>query len=99
MPKRGFISAKLKPWIEARQRFHLSDAQVQMARELGMNPKKLGGLANHRQESWKVPLPRFIELCYEKQLRRIQPLDVRSIEEKEAARRARKESRRAAGCR
>jgi hypothetical protein len=88
MPKVGFVPAKLKPWIEARERFHLSHAQVQMARELGMNPKKLGGLANHRQEPSKVPLPRFIELRYEKQFHRTRPLDVRSIEEKEAARRA-----------
>jgi len=58
-PKR--LPAELQAWVHARQRFHLSHAQVQMARELGMNPKKLGGLANHRQEPWKVPLPRYIE--------------------------------------
>jgi hypothetical protein len=94
MPKPGFIPAKLRPWIEARQRFRLSHAQVQMARELGMNPKKLGCIANHRQESWKVPLPQFIEQCYEKRFRRIQPIDARSIEEKEAERRAGKRSAR-----
>src|SRR5215471_10593474 len=44
-------------WVEARRRFRLSHAQVQMARELGMNPKKLGKLANDRQEPWKAPLP------------------------------------------
>lgn len=32
-----------------------------MARELGLNPEKLGGLANHRQEPWKMPLPEYIE--------------------------------------
>jgi hypothetical protein len=26
-----------------------------------MNPRKLGGLANHRQEPWKVPLPQYKE--------------------------------------
>jgi hypothetical protein len=31
-----------------------------MARELGMNPKKLGKLDNHDQEPWKLPLPEFI---------------------------------------
>jgi len=92
MPKAGFIPDKLKPWIEAGQRFRLSHAQVQMARELGMNPKKLGGMANHGQQPWKVPLPQFIEQCYEKQFRRTQPIDVRSIEEKETERRARKSS-------
>jgi len=47
MPKKGFIPNKLKPWIEARKKYHLTHAQIQMARELGMNPKKFGSLANH----------------------------------------------------
>ena len=51
----------LQVWIDAGKRLHLSHAQVQMARELGMNPKKLGKLANHKQEPWKLPLPQFIE--------------------------------------
>ncbi len=64
MPKAEFIPQKLRPWIEARKHYHLSHAQVQMARELGMNPKKLGGVANHKQEPWKMPLPQFIEHHY-----------------------------------
>jgi hypothetical protein len=32
-----------------------------MARELGLNPDKFGKLANHKQESWKLPLPQYIE--------------------------------------
>lgn len=44
------IPPNLLPWIEVRKRFRLSHTQIQMARELGMNPKKFGGLANHRQE-------------------------------------------------
>ena len=36
------IPTKLKPWFEARRRFKLSHAHTQMARELGMNPRKLG---------------------------------------------------------
>ena len=55
------IPEKLQIWIDARKRYHLSHAQVQMARELGLNPKKFGGLANQRQEPWKMPLPQFIE--------------------------------------
>ena len=96
MPKAGFIPNKLKPWIEARERFHLSHAQVQMARELGMNPKKLGKISNHRQEPWKLPLPQFIAHCYEKQFHRKQPQDIRSIEEKESEKRARKDTSRTA---
>jgi hypothetical protein len=37
-----------------------------MARQLGLNPKKLGSLDNHRQEPWKEPLPQFIERLYGK---------------------------------
>jgi len=67
------IPEKLKVWIDARKRFHLSHAQVQMARELGLNPKKFGKLANHKQEPWKIPLPLFIEHLYRKQFGRERP--------------------------
>jgi hypothetical protein len=94
------IPEKLKVWIEARKRFHLSHAQVQMARELGLNPKKFGKLANQKQEPWKAPLPQFIEHLYWKRFRRERPEVVMSIEEKARDERrkklARKEARRAA---
>jgi hypothetical protein len=64
--KRTFIPNRFKPWIGARQRFHLSHAQVQMALELGLNPKKFGKVANHRDETWKLPLPDFIAKPYER---------------------------------
>ena len=93
MGRKKPIGAELKPWIEARQRYRLSHAQVQMARELGMNPKKLGKIANHRQEPWKLPLPQFIEQCYEKRFGVERPQDVCSIEKREADRLARKLAR------
>ena len=52
-----------------------------MARELGMNPERLGGLDNHRQERWKLPLPLFIEELYRTRLGRARPEFVLSIEE------------------
>ena len=75
------IPPKLQLWIDARNRFHLSHAHIQMARELGMNPKKFGSLANHKQEKWKSPLPVFIEECYFKRFGKTRPDHVRSIEE------------------
>jgi hypothetical protein len=60
------IPEKYQPWIDARKRYHLSHAHIQMARELGLNPKKFGGLANTKQEPWKLPLPEFIEELYSK---------------------------------
>jgi hypothetical protein len=44
-----------------------------MARELGLNPGKLGKISNHRQEPWKAPLPQFIEHLYLKQFGREEP--------------------------
>ena len=82
MPKPSFIPQKLRPWIEARKRFNLSHAQVQMVRELGLNPKKLGSMVNHKQEPWTRPLPRYIEHLYRKQLGKDIPDDTRSIESK-----------------
>ena len=52
-----------------------------MARELGMNPKKLGKLANHRQEPWKAPLPQFIETLYYKRFLKLQPENIMTIEQ------------------
>jgi hypothetical protein len=68
-------------WVEARKRYHLSHAQVQMARELGLNPRKLGKLASHRQEPWKVPLPQFIEYLYRKRFGRERPQAVTPVEQ------------------
>jgi hypothetical protein len=76
------IPEDMQRWIEARKRFHLSHAQVQMARELGMNPRKLGSLDNHKQEPWKAPLPIFIEQLYRKRFGKSQPDRVISIEDR-----------------
>lgn len=92
--KKGKIPQKLQPWIEARKRFRLSHAHVQMARELGLNPGKLGRVDNHRQEPWKAPLPIFIENLYEKRFGRRKPERVLSIEELVEERRLKKEARR-----
>jgi hypothetical protein len=89
------IPASLQPWIEARRRFRLSHEHVQMARELGMNPKKLGKLDNHHQEPWKLPLPQFIRKLYSKRFGKERPNAVRSIEEMVVAK-ARKQSKKAA---
>jgi len=76
------LSEKDRAWIEARRRHRLSDAQVQMARELGMNPRKLGKIDNHRQEPWKAPLPIFIADCYRRRFGKERPDRVRTVEER-----------------
>ncbi len=86
---------KLQEWIDARKRHRLSHAQVQMARELGMNPRTLGKIDNHEHELWKAPLPQFIEDLYERRFGRDRPEEVISIEEKVRRDHAKKEARRA----
>jgi hypothetical protein len=74
------IPEKLQVWIDARKKYHLSHAHIQMARELGLNPRKLGKIANHRQEPWKAPLPVFIEDIYFKRFKKRKPDNIKSIE-------------------
>ena len=81
MAKKKKIPEKYQRWIDTRKRYHLSHAHIQMARELGMNPRKFGSLANTKQESWKLPLPDFIEELYFKHFKKNQPDNVRSIEQ------------------
>jgi len=81
-------------WIDARKRYHLSHLHIQMARELGLNPRKFGKISNEKQEPWKKPLPAFIEDIYLKRFGRDRPADVRSIEEVLRAKEIKKEERR-----
>ncbi len=85
---------RLQIWVDAGKKFQLSHAQVQMARELGLNPKKLGKLANQDQEPWKMPLQQFIGHLYRKRFRRDLPQVVMSIEEKVEMDRSKKLARR-----
>ena len=75
------LPEKYRPRIEARERYRLSHAHIQMARELGLNPKKFDGLANTKQEPWKLPLPEYIEELYFKHFKKNRPDNVRSIEQ------------------
>ena len=89
------LSPKVQAWVEARKRHHLSHAQAQMARELGMNPRKLGKIDNHRQEPWKAPLPQFIEYLYLKRFGRERPQVVIPVEQWERSAAAKKPARNA----
>lgn len=80
--KTKMANRQMQAWIDVRIRHHLTHGQLQMARELGMNPAKLGELDNHRQERWKVPLSQFIEELYSKRFGKAAPDTVISIEER-----------------
>src|SRR5579864_6742989 len=72
---------KLQPWFDARQRFRLSHIHIQMARELGLNPRKFGSLANDQQEPWKRPLAEFIAHGSSRRFGRSTPENVQSLED------------------
>ena len=93
--------AILEKWMVAQKRHHLSDKQVQMARELGLNPDKLGKIDNPKPEVWKTPLPQFIESIYFKRFKRENPETVKPLKQimaemevKKKQQKAKKEERR-----
>lgn len=73
--------SQLVKWLTAQKRHHLSDRQVQMARELGLNPDKLGKIDNHKLEPWKTPLPQFIEEIYFKRFKKDAPEVVKPLKQ------------------
>ena len=81
MSNKNRIPHKFLPWIAARKKYKLSHAQIQMARELGMNPKGLGGFVPNEKQPGKMPLPQYIEMLYAKQFRRPEPKVVKTMEE------------------
>jgi hypothetical protein len=77
------MSDKLRQWVEARSRFQLSDVQVQMGRELALNPKKLGDKVRRQQKaSAPVPVGTWIEQQYLLRFKKAQPDQTASIEDR-----------------
>ena len=50
-------------WTNAKKICRLTARQVEMARALGMNPRKLPRLRPSPQQRWKLPVGEFIEEC------------------------------------
>jgi len=78
-PKR--IANKFLPWIEARKKHRLTHMQVHMARELGLNPRRMGGYAGRESEPGRLALGEFIEALYCKRFRKARPDVVQTIEQ------------------
>ena len=60
-------------WSLAKTKYHLSSCQIEMAKKLGMNPKKFGSPVPNKSEPWKKLLGQFIEKCYYKRFKRREP--------------------------
>lgn len=52
------------PWARAKRLCRLSARHVEMAKALGMNPKKLPGLIPSKTQQWKAPVRVFLEDLY-----------------------------------
>jgi len=78
-PKR--IANKFLPWIEARKKHRLTHLQVHMARELGLNPRRMGGYAGNENAPGRLALGEFIEALYCKRFRKARPDVVQTIEQ------------------
>ncbi|TWT83747.1 hypothetical protein CA13_52140 [Planctomycetes bacterium CA13] len=96
MAKKNRIPHKFLPWIDVRKKFNLSHAHVQMARELGLNPKRFSSYANCKEQPWKLPLPQYIEALYEKSFGKNLPDNVLSIEQMAAHHLAKRKAKKAA---
>ena len=90
------LPEKLQAWVDIRKKYQLSHMHIQMARELGLNPKKFAGIDNHEQEPWKEPLPVFIKTLYNKRFSRLEPDDVKSIEQLYQAQQEKKQQKKEA---
>jgi hypothetical protein len=71
-------SDELLRWVEAKRQCGLSDAHVQMARELGINPKRLTGRSGAPGLT-NVPLTQHIEELYLRRFKRTIPDPVVSL--------------------
>lgn len=69
------LSIKEREWVQARQRYGLSHAQVQMGRELGLLPRSLAKVN-------EGDVPGHIEQLYRQRFLREQPESVLSIEDR-----------------
>ncbi|WP_286766592.1 MULTISPECIES: hypothetical protein [Rhodopirellula] len=79
--KKARIPHKFLPWIAIRKQYSLTHAEVQMARELGLEPRRFPSYANIKDQPWKKPLKEFIAELYLKQTGKEQPETIYSMEE------------------
>jgi len=53
-------------WIEAKRRCRLNDNDIQIAKELGLNPRSLIKNIPSKTEQWKLPVKDWIHQMYQK---------------------------------
>lgn len=72
------------PWALAKRLCRLSARHIEMAKALGMNPKKLPGLIPSKTQQWKAPVRVFVEDLYVERFGFDAPLVAKSLVAKSA---------------
>ena len=67
------MADRLQVWVKVKRQCALTDAHVRMARELGMNPKRLIAAARTAAGQTQAPLAQRIEDLYLRRFRRTAP--------------------------
>ena len=52
-------------WLEVKRRCKLNNEEIQMAKEMGLNPKSLIKNIPNKNEQWKAPVKIWIRDMYE----------------------------------
>ena len=59
------MAYKPELWAEAKKKCRLGEKEIQMAKELGLNPKSLIKNIPNPREQWKLPVREWIYDMYE----------------------------------
>lgn len=61
-------------WVEAKRKCRLNAEEVQMAKEMGLNPKSLIKNIPAKNEQWKTPVKIWIRDMYAERFGRTRPM-------------------------
>lgn len=76
---------KNNTWTEAKKRCRLSQADIQMAKELGMKPKSLMKNIPSSKQQWKEPVNIWIRNLYEKRFGTVLQPEIKNVKQKNEA--------------
>lgn len=69
-------------WVEAKKKCKLNAEEIQMAKEMGLNPKSLIKNIPNKNEQWKAPVKIWIREMYEERFGKTSASSVRSRKDK-----------------
>jgi hypothetical protein len=67
-------------WIEAKRRCRLNDNDIQIAKELGLNPRSLIKNIPSKTEQWKLPVKDWIHQMYQKRQEKSERKKARKVQ-------------------